>query len=150
MIICLNLGSQVEKQTGRERGGRAGATDTHHYLRPSLIEFVSAPVVCFLHLVHKPDPSFWRGSRRRRPLRRKVRSPDFASNVNLSRCCLATANTLSSVFPCGQAKQVYQIWRTFSPFFHQFHPLFISLLPPNVDMSYLEVSRQPPPSPHQA
>lgn len=48
----------MEKQTGRERGGRAGATDTHHYLRPSVIEFVSAPVVCFLHLIHKRDPSF--------------------------------------------------------------------------------------------
>ena len=56
-LYALILAVRWKKQTGRERGGRAGATDTHHYLHPSVIEFVSALVLCFLHLVHKPDSS---------------------------------------------------------------------------------------------
>lgn len=112
----------MEKQSDRERGGWAGATDTHHYLCPSLIEFVSAPVS-----VSSPNKSFkwWRFLKRKQEKRKK--------------------KTLC-VFLQRYTRTVFYLPHLFKPIFHP----FLKIYHPNMDLSFLEVSLQLPLSPYWA
>lgn len=127
----------MEKQTGRERGGRAGATDTHHYLSPCVIESVFPS--------SRPQP---RSVFIQRPVRAAQASregKEKPSNVNFS--CLVTTNTFSCVsLPLRRDRTDLLNLEDINPLsFLYFHICLLS----NVDTSGVEVSLQPPQSPNQ-